>query len=304
MAASCGDGGGILVSYRVLLFLGFLFLVSCANADTWPLAPGSGVFQFSDPKGPSGKPIAVAYYLPNKWLPKSPILFVMHGIDRNSETYRDIWIPYAEQLNALLICPCFSEEAYPGSSYANGALFAADKSSLPPEAWGLMVIEHLFDFIRGATGAKREGYWLYGHSAGAQFVHRLVLLLPESRCQLAIAANAGAYTMPRSDVAFPLGLMNVPAKVAPRREAFSRRMIVLLGEKDTDPNHKHLSHSSALDKQGLFRLERGQNFFATAQAAAKDDGVVLAWKQVVVPGAEHSNKQMAVAAADIFKGEK
>src|SRR3712207_6943257 len=57
----------------------------------------------------------------------------------------------------------------------------------------------LFDFVREATGNPSEQYRIYGHSAGAQFVHRLALFVPEARFATAIAANAGWYTMPTFD---------------------------------------------------------------------------------------------------------
>src|SRR5271155_4121645 len=40
-------------------------------------------------------------------------------------------------------------------------------------------------------------YYLYGHSAGGQFAHRLVLFMPNARYQRVVAANPGYYTMPQ-----------------------------------------------------------------------------------------------------------
>ena len=71
-----------------------------------------------------------------------------------------------------------------------------------------MAIEHLFDYIRTKSGATRNTYLLDGHSAGAQFVHRIVTLLPDARYSRAVAANAGLYIMP--------GIFN-PVSVRPER---------------------------------------------------------------------------------------
>ena len=59
-----------------------------------------------------------------------------------------------------------------------------------------MAVEHLFDYVREKSGATQDTYLLDGHSAGAQFVQRLVTFLPEARYSRAVAANAGVYVMP------------------------------------------------------------------------------------------------------------
>jgi hypothetical protein len=54
-----------------------------------------------------------------------------------------------------------------------------------------------------------EGYYLYGHSAGAQFVHRHLAFICAGgnplRVIRAVAANAGFYTEPTFEVPFPFG---------------------------------------------------------------------------------------------------
>ena len=56
---------------------------------------------------------------------------------------------------------------------------------------------------------RLEGYYLYGHSAGAQFVHRHLAFIGAGGSPLrvirAVAANAGFYTAPTFEVPFPFG---------------------------------------------------------------------------------------------------
>lgn len=52
-------------------------------------------------------------------------------------------------------------------------------------------IDRGFQKIKDQLGFQTEKYSFYGHSAGAQFVHRFVLFNPESLRKAAALANAG-----------------------------------------------------------------------------------------------------------------
>ena len=49
------------------------------------------------------------------------------------------------------------------------------RAFMPSEQWSWGAVERAFDAARLRFGAERVTYWLYGHSAGGQFVHRLAL---------------------------------------------------------------------------------------------------------------------------------
>ena len=51
-------------------------------------------------------------------------------------------------------------------------------------------IEPLFDHARARFGMEADAYSIYGHSAGAQFVHRFLFHVPDARVARAVAANA------------------------------------------------------------------------------------------------------------------
>ena len=44
---------------------------------------------------------------------------------------------------------------------------------------------------------------MFGHSAGAQILHRMVLFAPGSRADRIVAANSGFYTLADPDQALP-----------------------------------------------------------------------------------------------------
>jgi pimeloyl-ACP methyl ester carboxylesterase len=58
--------------------------------------------------------------------------------------------------------------------------------------WALSAIEHLFDAVRQAAGLTTLTYDIIGHSAGGQFVQRLVLFVPGARS----AERLGRYLAP------------------------------------------------------------------------------------------------------------
>lgn len=228
----------------------------------------------------------------------SPILIVMHGTKRNAADYRDTWIPLAERYGCLVVCPEFPKLPYPGALYQKGGVIGPDGAPRARREWTFGVIERLFDLVRDAAGNASDGYYLYGHSAGGQFVHRLTLFQPDSRYVAAVAANSGWYTMPELATAFPYGLAR--SGLAPRELdlALGRRLVVLLGEQDTCEDDPYLRQTSRARRQGRNRFERGQTFFATAGGEAARRGVRLGWELAIVPGAAHVDAQMAPAAAE------
>src|SRR3546814_13949249 len=72
----------------------------------------------------------------------------------------------------------------------------ADRRPLERRFWTYRAVEAVYEAARAAAVPLATGYRLYGHSAGAQFVHRMVSFMPEARIEAAVAANAGCYTMP------------------------------------------------------------------------------------------------------------
>jgi hypothetical protein len=156
--------------------------------------------------------------------------------------------------------------------------------------------------VREATGNRSDRYFLYGHSAGAQFVHRMVMLMPEARFATALAANAGSYTMSDFEVGYPFGLKGAPVDAGKLRAAFERPLVVLLGEEDDDPKDPNLPDAGAARRQGAHRLARGRAFFARAEGVARELDAHFAWRLETVPGVGHDHERMARAASRLLFG--
>lgn len=276
------------------LFALNLFAVSCASAAE-PLAPGKGDFAYVDQGIGNDKPIKVWYYKPSGLDSNAKLMFVMHGVDRNGEKYRDSWILHADKHRFLVVVPEFQERYFRTKEYQFGNVADTHR-----ERWSFQAIEHLFDDIRARESLVTETYMLFGHSAGAQFVHRMMIFMPSVRAEIAFACNAGSYTMPiypgLFDAPFPMSLDRRLVDETSLAQVFSRRLVVMLGEDDTDESGPHVPKSASAVAEGANRFERGQKFFATAQAKSSAMNVPLKWELVTVPGVGHSGGRMAAAA--------
>ena len=234
---------------------------------------------------------------PVKLAPDRPVVFVMHGMKRNAAEYRDQWHDLAMEHDFLLVVPEFSERDFPGSAgYNLGNLFDDQGRLRPSSEWSFSAIEPIFDEVLRRFGMGATSYALYGHSAGAQFVHRFLLYVTGARVSRAVAANAGWYTMPDFNIALPYGLEGSSVTGDMLGKTLQQPLTVLLGEEDTDPDHPSLRRTPEALEQGLHRFARGQAYFAAGQAAARQIAVPFGWSLETVPGADHDNRLMASVA--------
>jgi poly(3-hydroxybutyrate) depolymerase len=286
----------------VLLRSLVLFLIVLAPA--WGavpdrLSPGKGRFDFKDWSGPA---LPVWYHMPRGMKPSAPVLFVMHGQARNGDEYRDQWVQLSEKYGFLLVVPTFSERDFPErAGYNFGNAFGPDGKLRPVAQWGYTAIERVFDYVKAAAALDAPTYFIYGHSAGAQFVHRMPFFLPTARVAKLVCANAGAYMLPSFDHAFPYGLKDSGVTEDQLKNALRKPIVVLLGEADIDPKHKSLPTAPEAQAQGLHRFSRGLNYFKVASEQAVRLQVPFGWKLATAPGVAHSNSDMAAfAAAQLF----
>jgi len=250
---------------------------------------------------PTGLPQKVYLTRPAGLTADRPIVFAMHGVRRNAVEYRDQWHELAKEHNFLLVVPEFNNRHFPGSeAYDLGNVFDASGKPRPKAAWSFSAIEPIFDEVRRRFHMTTTGYALYGHSAGAQFVHRFLFHVPTARVTRVVAANADWYTMPVFNTDWPYGLRNSVVKSADLAAALQLPVTILLGEQDIDPQHESLNRSPEALLQGPHRFARGQTFFDSATDASARLGVPFGWQLLTVPDADHDNSLMAPAAVPLL----
>lgn len=266
-----------------------------------PFAEGKGRFVLTDWGGPD---IPVWTYAPTQAdLTDRPIVIVMHGTGRDADRYRDEWAALAQLNRFIVVAPEFSDRRFPNAAgYNLGNVFQRNGVDVHDEAaWSFSAIEPLFDAVVGVLDSDRTDYTLYGHSAGSQFVHRFLFHKPDARASRIIAANAGWYTMPDFDQAFPYGLGGSVVEDADVATAFGKDVVVLLGDLDSNAEHPSLRRTPEAMLQGPHRFARGQAFYQFAKERAEALDAPFGWRMQVVPYAKHSNGEMALAAAELIR---
>jgi pimeloyl-ACP methyl ester carboxylesterase len=208
----------------------------------------------------------------------------MHGSSRTGEQGRDIGATFAEKYDFVLLVPEFREREYPGDRYAFGNMLDAAGHQQAETRWGFSLVEHLFDHVRQALGLNATTYDIVGHSAGGQFVQRLVLFLPSARFRRAVASSPGRYAFPTLRETFPYGLAGSAVDRKRLATAFGRDFVLVLGDRDTTDTERE----PAAMLQGANRFARGLRFFATATEEARALDSALAWRLRIVSDADHS----------------
>jgi hypothetical protein len=246
-----------------------------------------------------------------------PIWFVIHGAKRTTERYIATVAPAAERHNALAIAITFSKQNYPsnrGFTLIVTTEGDPDDTALAegrwrnPEDYLHSEIEHVFESVRISLGGSQPGYYLFGHSAGAQFTHRLMTFLPHARVRGAVAANAGWYTLPLSgsgkSYSMPYGLRGTPLNEADVSSLLAAPLTVLVGERDTKtPGEDPLVRGTMeAMMQGRNRRERGQYYYEMGRARAED--APFGWRFATAPRAKHSSSQVIASAAFFLFNEE
>jgi len=272
-----------------LCLMAFCLMMSPFSA----FAQGSqiGDFVFSDWEGP---PLNIFYAEPEGLSPDAPIVIVMHGAGRNADDYRDNWIDLAKQYGLAVYAPEFDKARFPTSKEYNlgGLTVKKDKA--------FEAIEPLFDAIKARRSSDRKGYYLFGHSAGGQFVHRYAFFGKARHMELALAANSGWYTLPTRAAKYPYGLGGLKKSRYDIDVMLKAPLLILLGDQDIDPESSNLRHTAGADAQGPNRYERGIYFLKVGNMMAKQRRLKSKWSYNIVPGVAHDNRGMAVMAAAVI----
>ena len=244
-----------------------------------------------------------------------PIVFILHGAARNAIDYLNRFKPIAERHGALAIAPEFPDTIYgPGSDRYTLAVSRGKPIYSgtympwlwrPPDRYLYSEIEHLFEAVRQELGSSRCTYGIWGHSAGGQFVHRLVTFRPDARVDSAVAVNSGFYTLPSygngsdPNYSMPYGLKGTPLKEEDVRRLLEAPLVVLVGEHDTETGEESESvrDSKYANFQGLNRRERAEFYFKTGKREALRLGLRFGWRFAVIPGAGHNARRVGPSAA-------
>jgi predicted esterase len=251
----------------------------------------------------SDRPLMLECYRGSNHRPERPVVLVQHGMGRNGDEYCEAWIPAADKHGLLIVAPTFPMESWPDAlHYNNGNILAEDGTVRPREAWSYAIPGRVFALLQQAGVTSRSQAFLWGHSAGGQFVHRLMSTQPHAPFEAVGAANAGWYTLPTLERGYPEGLGGIGLSQDDLVALLQYPMVIFAGDQDLQA--KNLPSHPAAAAQGPTRFARAHYYLAQGQAEAARLGVACGWRIVVVPGIGHEGMRMsAVAAAYWFDGE-
>ena len=263
-------------------------------------AVGRDALPFVDARHPE-RPLVIQTYRPAAHGPDDPVVLVQHGMKRNGDDYRDFWIDAAEKHRLLVLAPTFGDEAFPkAENYNNGMVIAPDAAVRPSEDWLYAILPRVVDALRAAGVTRRPQVRLYGHSAGGQFVHRLMATQDHSLYEAVVPANSGWYTLPTLERTFPEGLGGLGLGNADLARWFAYPMTILAGDRDIDTTDPSLPSNPEALTQGPTRFARAHFFHDMAKREAARLGVACNWTLVTVPGVGHDGCAMGKAAAAIW----
>ncbi len=245
------------------------------------------------------KPDVEMFYITPKKIDKdTQFLFVIHGNSRNAEDYISAWIPYVSNKNIIVVAPQFDKNNFRyffllESATSSGAI------NNNPDDYINKSISSFFDFFQSKFSLSTNKYKMFGHSAGAQFTHRYMLLSNDKRISNAVIANAGWYTFLNGNN-FPYGIKNTPIDISSEhiRWFMSNKSSLLIGGNDV--NLKSVNSSKGAQKQGITRVDRASSFFESLVDISDNNNIPFRWGYKVVDNAGHNYLKMTPVAAKIL----
>lgn len=240
-----------------------------------------------------GHDIEVFTYRPSGCAQPS-ILFVFHGNGRTAETYRDAARPLADSACLVVYAPLFDEERFPNWRYQRGGVMNEGEVQ-PQEDWTVNLVNDLIDWAQEQEGRPDAQSFLFGHSAGGQFLSRVAAYQPPVEAQRIVIANPSTYVWPDTDENAPygfdwLGFVNDDAEEDMLQAYLAAPVTVFLGMDDT--GDEDLVTNKAARRQGDNRLDRGRRAFETARETAEENGWAFNWQLVQAEQIGHEGGKM------------
>ena len=242
--------------------------------------------------------VEIFYITPEKINKDTKVIFVIHGNSRNAEDYLSAWIPHVINKNVIVAAPQFRKIDFRYFFLLEMAESSGKVNSNNNEYINNS-ISLFFNYLKSKFSLSTETYRMFGHSAGAQFTHRYMLLSMDNRISNTVIANAGWYTFITDDE-FPYGINNSPIKISNEQIKWflSKKANLLIGSDDV--GFQSVNTSKGANLQGLTRVDRAANYFDSLIMSAENRGYALRWNYRVLDRVDHDYKKVTPYAAQIL----
>jgi pimeloyl-ACP methyl ester carboxylesterase len=261
---------------------------SSVLAPAIPLVEGRSKFEVEF----AGSKLDIFTYKPQNWKGER-MLFVIHGVLRNAEAYRDDAIGMGDRFDALVVAPLFDEERFPPRKFQRGGIQNEDGSAANPEEWTYAFIPRIATAIRQRESKRDLKLWIIGHSAGAQFTMRMSAF-QAAGVERFVAANPGTDLFPNRKWEFGGGFRGLPESLsndAQLQRYLAAPLTLYLGTAD-NYNEGDLDTSPESMLQGEGRLQRGHAAFAAGKELADEHRWRFAWRLVEAKDIDHNHEKM------------
>lgn len=241
----------------------------------------------------SGSLIKIFLYRPNCDNPS--ILIVFHGLNRKAKRSRDNAKSIADNACLMVFAPLFDRDNFPNWRYHRAGV-VRHKRVQPFSLWTASVLKALIDFSRKHVENPNAKIYLFGHSAGGQFLSRSFAYTSFPQVERVVIANPSVYVEPSLDVDAPYGFAGIfdNDKALSRLKAYlSSPISIYLGTNDVEK--KYLVDTATANRQGRNRYERGRHIFLYAMLEAARQHTPFSWKLVEACGIGHSSARMIEA---------
>ncbi len=248
------------------------------------------------------------WYAPKKQV--SRVLFVVHGSlvrgQRSAVLARRFllrWRRFARRHGLLLVAPAYDRLRYQSYGGYRG-LFGRDIGAD-------VFLDRIMGHLRKKFPDLSDKFYLYGHSAGGQFVVRYAVRHPH-RLLGAVASAPGRYAFPTKKAAWPYGMGRLRRRIRYRRSGVERwvdiqpdtrgwlqatqiPLTVVVGSLDQERQPRRPAH------EGWDRIETARRWLRAMDALAQSQGSQSRLRWVLVPEVGHSSKRLTKAAQRAFR---
>lgn len=236
--------------------------------------------------------LAVFTHRPEGCKPRG-LLFIFHGANRNAADYRSWARPFARRVCLIVFAPRFERDRFRNWQYQRGGI-ALRQIPQSPDDWTVSLVAGLVRWALAREDGEAMPVFLFGHSAGAQFLSRVAAYAPPPGVRRFVIANPSSHVWPSLKEAIPYGFGGFPAWFPEARPSLKRYLrlpvTIYIGSEDT--GSRLLSRAPAAARQGVNRFHRGENVFYAARALARKNGWAFNWKLVIALEVGHSTRRM------------
>jgi poly(3-hydroxybutyrate) depolymerase len=288
------------VQITILILLVLVILsVSCSSKQLPEPSVSRELEQVTENENIFGK---FYTYIPKDVSQDTKIVVLVHGTpakeqsaEEDAHYYVSNWRDFAEEHGFILIAPAFNQEDFSSreGDHASGGYRGLFGRKIMADEWLLRLVRT----VRGTFGISDLKFFLYGHSAGGQFVGRFLVTHPDQVKQ-AVISSAATYPQPDPDIAWPFGMGKLDTdiewdkdttnhiSIIPEKQkwlaATQIPLTVIVGLNDTS------ELPSYPGQKGKHRYAIGRNWVQDMGKFAEENGLESRIKIEIIPGKGHS----------------